>query len=518
MEVTTGSQQAKGRLINETTSLCRECKNAVAARVVALADNTVWMRKRCEEHGAQEVQLSDDAEWYERTRKIRPIDSWPNKNVRPMDEGCPFDCGPCESHRQKVRLSVVTITSKCNLDCPICYVHNKNDHAFHMSVEEFEKVLDSIVDEHSPDGKGSDVDLINLTGGDPTMHPNLFELIEMCQERGIHRVSICTNGIELAKDEAVTKRLAELGARVALSFDSFEDEPDYALQGARLVNLKHKCLDLLEKHDVDTTLIPVMTAGMNDHEIGDMIELLIARPNIRHLEAHTITYTGQSGVSFDRSGRISMHEVLLRIEETTDGFLAPSDFIPSPAAHPLCYQIAYLLLDPKGGRPVPFSRFLDAQTLYECLGDHLYLEPTPRLEQAFIEAIDQLWVEDDAESKRILQILRAMLDEMFPPSGLSREESLRVSERAIKAIYVHSHMDEETFDTERASQCCDSNCYADGSTIPVCNYNVLYREKESRFMERPLEWNERSGGQVEFTIWQEEDGWLSPTFQTDDVS
>ena len=55
-------------------------------------------------------------------------------------------------------------------------------------------------------------------------------------------------------------------------------------------------------------------------------------------------------------------------------------------------------------------------------------------------------------------------------------------------------MDEETFDTERAAQCCASNCYADGTSIPVCNYNVLYREKEARFVTAPKAWTNRSGG------------------------
>jgi hypothetical protein len=75
---------------------------------------------------------------------------------------------------------------------------------------------------------------------------------------------------------------------------------------------------------------------------------------------------------------------------------------------------------------------------------------------------------------------------------------MRVAEKAVKAIYIHSHMDEETFDTERAAACCDSNCYADGTTIPVCNYNVLFREKERHFNPTPKRWNERSGGQRSF--------------------
>ena len=74
------------------------------------------------------------------------------------------------------------------------------------------------------------------------------------------------------------------------------------------------------------------------------------------------------------------------------------------------------------------------------------------------------------------------------------------TDRAIKALYVHSHMDEETFDTERAVDCCNSNCYADGTTIPVCNYNVLFREKEARFNAAPATWGARSGGQRAFSL------------------
>jgi uncharacterized radical SAM superfamily Fe-S cluster-containing enzyme len=196
-----------------------------------------------------------------------------------------------------------------------------------------------------------------------------------------------------------------------------------------------------------------------------------------------------------------MYEVLERIEATTGGLLRPDDYVPSPCAHPLCYQIAYLLCDPQGGPAIPFTRFMPKEALYDALSDRLYLEPTPKLEEAMREAIDRLWAfeGESAEGQRMLRLLRGLLTDLFPGGGvLAQREALRVAERAVKAIYVHSHMDEETFDTERAAECCDSNCYADGSTIPVCNYNVLYREKEAAFVSRPAEWNERSGGQRNF--------------------
>jgi hypothetical protein len=225
--------------------------------------------------------------------------------------------------------------------------------------------------------------------------------------------------------------------------------------------------------------------------------MALGRPNIRHVEVHTITYTGQGGVSFDRAGRTSMVEVLDQIGATTGGLLGRKDFVPSPCAHPLCYQIAYLLLDPAGGPPIPFTRLMSREALYDCLSDRLYLEPSRRLEEALREATDRLWAESDtdAEAARSVRILSDLLRAMFPADRvLPPIEAMRVSERAAKAIYVHAHMDEETFDVERIVQCCDSNCYPDGSTIPVCAYNVLYREKESAFMAEPRAWNQRSGG------------------------
>ena len=135
-----------------------------------------------------------------RTRAIMPVDARPAHVKHDIEHGCPFDCGPCESHTQKVRLPVVTITSACDLDCPICYVHNKNDDAYHMSREEFSQILDHLVNDH-----GGDLDIVNLTGGKPLMHPHLFDLIEMARSRGIHRVSVCSNGVRLARDEKFGK-------------------------------------------------------------------------------------------------------------------------------------------------------------------------------------------------------------------------------------------------------------------------------------------------------------------------
>lgn len=481
------------RLLHETTSLCRVCKNAIPARVVALPNNEVWMRKRCPQHGVQDICIGDDAAWYERTISLKNPQIPPKRVMREIEHGCPFDCGACQSHQQKVRLPVIPITSACNLDCPICYTINKNKDAYHMDTGDFAQILTHLKEDHG------EIDIINFTGGEPTVHPEFMKFIEMSFEAGIHRITVSTNGIALARDEAMVKRLSELDARIVLSFDSFEPEADFAMQGAKLVATKFKVLELLEKYDIDTTLIPVVVKGVNDHEISKMVDLVLQKPFIRSLEIHTMTYTGQGGVHFPRAGRMSPHEVLRAIEEGTKGQLGVDDFVPSPCAHPLCYQIALILLDPEGGPPVPFTRFMRRETIFDLLADRLYIEPTSKLESALQDSINQLWAEGTEESERILRILKRTLKELFPPGNpLPWREARRLSERAAKAIYLHSHMDEETFDTDRVVQCCVGVPYPDGSNIPTCSYNVLYREKDPRFNPRPVAWNERDGGRKVF--------------------
>jgi len=83
----------------------------------------------------------------------------------------------------------------------------------------------------------------------------------------------------------------------------------------------------------------------------------------------------------------------------------------------------------------------------------------------------------------VLATLKRLINEMFPPSGppISIDARRKIAERASKAIYIHSHMDEENFDVSRIMKCCVGVPSPDGTNIPTCSYNVLYREKDRRF-------------------------------------
>src|SRR5262249_55045547 len=127
--------------------------------------------------------------------------------------GCPHDCGVCPEHEQNNSVPVIEITNVCNLDCPICFADNHHD--YFMSDEEMERCLDIL------EASASDVDTLVLTGGEPTAHPRLIELIKMAYARPrIPRVALATNGILLAKREKLVRELAEVNAYVLFQLDS----------------------------------------------------------------------------------------------------------------------------------------------------------------------------------------------------------------------------------------------------------------------------------------------------------
>src|SRR5262245_347325 len=384
-----------------TKSLCGVCKRAVDAKIVFRNDR-VFFDKFCPEHGKQLVLVASSVEWYLDCLSFVAPHRPPRQTRRPVAEGCPFDCGPCASHQQQVYLPVIPITSACNLDCPICYTVNKNDDAHRLSKAELKAILDHLLEDHE------ELDIINFTGGEPTLHPDLPEFLAMCREAGIRRLTISTNGLKL-RDEAYVKRLAALDARIVLSLDTFRPETDKVLLGANTVRAKLDALALLEKHDVATTILPAVAMGLNDDEIGALFDLVVSKSHIRSLELHTLTFTGQGGVGFDRKARITIPDLHRRLEQATDGRISWRDFVPSPLAHPHCYSICYLLcLD--GGGYVPFARLTSREKLYELLADSLYIEPREALEEVFRDMIDALWADPDRlpESRAVLATLKRL--------------------------------------------------------------------------------------------------------------
>src|SRR5205807_8210487 len=98
-------------------------------------------------------------------------------------------------------------------------------------------------------------DVLQLSGGEPTLHPDLVRMARYAYEQPIQAVMINTNGIRLAHDPALAAELAPLRDRleIYLQFDGFEGTTHRALRGEDLLETKLRALDVLRAHDLRCT-------------------------------------------------------------------------------------------------------------------------------------------------------------------------------------------------------------------------------------------------------------------------
>ncbi|MCL2641797.1 MAG: radical SAM protein, partial [Phycisphaerales bacterium] len=155
-------QEREETYFTTVRGMCRQCREVTPVRVF-FRDGQVWQQSLCPTCENQPALIAADKDWY-LANVLRAIpDRSPLPNSKPCKQGCPHDCGPCAWHASPCQLPVISITNACNLRCPICFTYNRADRIYHMPVDELRQTVDWIV--QSTGG----VDLINLTGGEPTL-------------------------------------------------------------------------------------------------------------------------------------------------------------------------------------------------------------------------------------------------------------------------------------------------------------------------------------------------------------
>ncbi|MDP6110454.1 MAG: radical SAM protein [Planctomycetota bacterium] len=460
-----------------TKGMCPHCRGLVDGTRI-IRDGKVYMRKQCPVHGASEAIISGDAEWFLKSQTYIKPGSVPLKHSTELAMGCPQDCGLCPDHEQHSCLPIIEITNHCNLECPICIVQNRNN--YNMTRVEFRDVIDGLIE------KEGSLDTVNLSGGEPTMHPDFLEFLDIAKCPQIARISISTNGLKIAGSMDFCRELARRKVYVNLQLDALSNPELRVLRGGGdHEGLKRRALANLEKAGVRTTIVSTVAKGVNDGNIGECIKLLFENDFILSLMFQPAAYTGYGGSHFaphDPLDVITIPDIVRCCEEQTEGMLKKSDFYPLPCSHPSCFGLTYLLKTDTGY--IPFPRFIDFDNYMDAISNRGAIRPDESLEDAIGESIDCLWSGSGQvpDSNEILLTLKRLIRLMYPPDRvLELEERMHIGEGVVKTIFIHAFMDEHTFEVDRIRKCCTHYALPDGRLMPGCAYNMFYRDKDPRF-------------------------------------
>ena len=462
------TQLREHTFLGTTQSLCPECLALVPAKIIAKGSR-VYFRKRCPTHGVREDFICSDVALYDQMEYSLPGKVPPEYGVEP-DKGCPYDCGLCTEHEQHTCIGLVEVTSSCNLRCPMCYA-SSGPGGSHLSFDECVRSIDRLV---AVEGRA---EVLQLSGGEPTIHPEFLRVLEYAVAQPIDIVMINTNGIRFAHDERMLDAVAANGPRVEvyLQFDGFEDRGSEVLRGEPLVETKLKAVEALGRRGIKTSLVCTLQPGVNDHEIGKLVRFGIERPWITGISFQPATYSGRHVLPEELERRITFPDVIKAIAEQTEGVFVEDDFMPLPCAHPNCHSLTYAFR--QGGTVTPLMRFIDARKHLDILANGILFSRNAarKLIEKYLAKVGGCGIgcfpEGNGDGPHPADPIEATAHSFF-----AKAVAEQLSQADVFRITITSFLDAYNFDVRRLMKCCIHHVLPSGHVIPFCAYNVLYRE------------------------------------------
>ena len=447
-----------------TLSLCPECLKRVDAKIV-FENGHVYMLKRCNEHGNSKVLIADDIDYYKNIRNYNKPSETPYKFNTKTHYGCPYDCGLCPDHEQHSCLTVIEVTDRCNLTCPTCYAGSSPTYGRHRTFKEVKKMLDTIVaNEKAPD-------VVQISGGEPTIHPQFWEILDYAKSLPIRHLMLNTNGLKIAKDVAFAEKLKTYAPdfEIYLQFDSFEDSVLQELRGVDLANIRKQAIKNLNAVNLSTTLVVTLQKGLNDHEIGKIIDYALKQKCIRGVTFQPTQIAGRLEHFNPETDRMTLTEVRRKILEQTNIF-NPDDLLPVPC-NPDALVMGYAL---KLNHDVfPLTRYINPNDLLDNSKNTIIYEQDEQLKGKMIDLFSTGNSVEVAEEN--LKSIMCCLPNVDAPN-LGYDNLFR--------IIIMQFIDAYNFDVRAIKKSCVHIVNKDNKIIPFETMNLFYRDdKKERLVE-----------------------------------
>lgn len=449
---------------DHTISLCNECHKRISAKII-FEDQKVFMTKKCSEHGFQKVLIADDIEFYKNIRNYNKASEYPKSPHTHTDYGCPMDCGICADHEQHSCLTLIEVTDRCNLTCPTCYASSSPTHGKHRTLDEIKRMIDVIVKSEG------EPDVVQLSGGEPTIHPEFFEILDYCKTQPIKHLMVNTNGIRIANDPGFAKKLATYmpDFEIYLQFDSFRKEVLESMRGKDLRDVRMNAIQKLNELNLSTTLVVTLQKGLNDDEIGEVISYALKQKCVRGVTFQPTSSSGRLENFNPATDRLTNSEVRRLILEQAPIFQA-NDLIPVPC-NPDALIMGYAL---KLGEDVfPLTHLIDPEDLLNNSKNTIVYEQDERLHTHLLNMFSTAPSVEKVQEE--LHHLMCCLPSIDAP-GLSYDNLFR--------IIIMNFMDAYDFDVRAIKKSCVHIVHKDGRVIPFETMNLFYRDEFKEKFER----------------------------------
>ncbi len=451
--------------LGATQSFCQQCDNLhqLVDTHVVTKDNEVFLRKFCPKCGESMVKISTDYDYYKRCEAYLKQPDLPEKALTEVQRGCPYDCGVCPQHQNHPCLALFNVTDECNMKCNICYYAAEPGLGNHRSMEEIAQMLDTLLETES------EPDLIQVTGGEPTTHPQIIEILEFLKQSPVRHLMLNTNGIRIAEDEDFVRALKKLGAgfEVYLQFDSLDAAVLRDIRARDMREVRYQALAMLEKYRISTTIVSIIKKGLNDQEIPQILAFSRKYRCIRGVVFQPVQEAGR--IEAEGDFRITLSEIRQIIIEDEGNPFNDEDMIPLPCdPHKIGvgYAAKTMGIDAEGSpyaNLMPVTGQIPKEIITEQRGTVAFEQ-----DRAFVKTIVETVSLDTAMGESILtDKIKTKLFCCWPsflsPADMGYENVYR--------IVIMEFSDLHNFDTSNIKRECNFMIEPD-RVIPFSTYNM----------------------------------------------
>jgi hypothetical protein len=304
-------------------------------------------------------------------------------------------------------------------------------------------------------------------------------MVGLLFDRGFKNVCINSNGIKLAqagftsKLASCTRKHPDAKLFVYLQFDGFEESTYQALRGREdLLETKRKAVEQCEANNISVHPVMTLTRGINDHEVGDFVQMAVDVPELKNVVIQPAMYSGR----YDNprlQKRLTLADTVKLICEQFGVFTA-DDFMPIPCSDPNCFGMAVAFRTANG--LVPVSRYFPRYEDWDS-------DEARDLINAFTDTIDGpgaigdaiRWATDNGHVGEALEGLDdAQVNELLDSLIEAQADESGIWDRLL-TISIKPFMDAWTYDQDRIDQCCVHILDKQGNPVSFCEFNAINR-------------------------------------------
>jgi uncharacterized radical SAM superfamily Fe-S cluster-containing enzyme len=306
-------------------------------------------------------------------------------------------------------------------------------------------------------------DLVQISGGEPTIHPQILDILRLAKSKPIRHLMLNTNGVRIANDRKFVAELAKLspGFEIYLQFDSLKKSALENIRGADLRHMRERALANLEEAGLSTTLVCVVKKGVNDDEVGEIVRHALRHRCVRGVTFQPVQDAGRNE-GFDKNRDRAMLTDIRRGIVENSGVFGPDDVIPLPC-NPEGIAIGYGLRD--GNKATPITSLIPRDIFVDAAPNAITFERFPELRNRLFDLLSL--ASAGQQTQTALGGLLCCLPQFEVPSDLGYDRVFRV--------VIVQFLDRFNFCVGAVKRSCIHFVTPEGKIIPFDTYNLFYR-------------------------------------------